>query len=346
MEIKEPPAAEKLLNFDIVILHGEEEMGIQLALQQILSSKPQDGMAGMNLTRLDGQTVGKNDLHNHLNLLPFGAEKRLVVIDNALAQAKSKEEQDEFIRLLDSLPPTTRLVMVISDEWVREKGKRIWQSLHKQTWLTKWLAENKNKTVMLDFNLPTAQAMIGWVEAEVKRQGGTIDSRASRELANAMGTETLLISHEIEKLLIYTERQRPITVEDVRELCTPIDREDIFAMTDAIAQGDARTALRLLDISLKNQTEPAIFSMIVAHFRNLIIYSEMAADGFSAKDIALEYRKPDFVVVKMIQQSRRFTMNRLEEIYQRLADLDIQLKDNRMPPDLALELFVGEMDRK
>ena len=40
---------------------------------------------------------------------------------------------------------------------------------------------------------------------------------------------------EIEKLLIYTERQRPITVEDVRELCVPLEREDIFAMTDAIA---------------------------------------------------------------------------------------------------------------
>ena len=51
---------------------------------------PADGMAGLNLSRLDGQTVSKNDLHNHLHLLPFGAEKRLVILDNALAQAKYK----------------------------------------------------------------------------------------------------------------------------------------------------------------------------------------------------------------------------------------------------------------
>ena len=47
---------------------------------------------------------------------------------------------------------------------------------------------------MLDFNLPSAQAMVGWIETETKRQGGTIDSRASRELANAMGMETRLAS--------------------------------------------------------------------------------------------------------------------------------------------------------
>jgi DNA polymerase III subunit delta len=343
MEMTESAAAEKLLDQDVIILHGEEEVALQLTLRQILAGVPQDGTADLNLSRLDGLTVSNDDLHNHLHLLPFGAEKRLAILDNAFAQAKTKEDQQEFIRLLDSLPPTTRLVLVIPDEWVRERKEWIWRVLKKQPWLTSWISEHQQTAIMLDFRLPSAREMNAWIKDEVTRQSGAIDDSANRELALFVGTETLLASREIEKLLIHTERKRPITVQDVRELCVPLEREDIFAMTDAIAEGNTRTALRLLDISLKNQPEPVILTMIVGQFRQLIVALEMAADGISYDQIGQEMKKPGFVVEKLVRQARRFGMPRLEEIFQQLADLDAQIKDNRMPADLALEMFVAQM---
>ena len=151
---------------------------------------------------------------------------------------------------------------------------------------------------------------------------------------------------EIEKLLTYTNREKAVTSEDVREVSSPVDREDIFAMVDAIASGDAKTALRLLDISLQKQPEPIVFAMIVGQFRQLIIAAEMVAERRSAIEIAREVKKPDFVGSKLINQVRRFTQAELEDIYQRLVLLDMQIKDYRMPSDLALELFVAEMARK
>jgi len=117
-------------------------------------------------------------------------------------------------------------------------------------------------------------------------------------------------------------------------------------MTDAIAQGNAHLALRLLDISLNNQPEAVILTMIVGHFRQLIIALEMNAEGLSSEQIGHELNKPEFVAQKLVRQSQRFTMARLEEIYQRLEELDEQIKDSRIPPDLALQLFVAELARK
>lgn len=329
----------------ILILHGEEEMAIQLVLQQILADFARDGMADLNLSRLDGKMVSWNDLHNHLHLLPFGVEKRLVILENPLSLVKNKEDQEKFIQLLDTLPPTTRLVMVIPDEWIRIQKKWLWQSLKPNHWLMDWLAQNSAKAILQEFHLPVIQKMNDWIDAEVKRQGGTIEGQACRELSSAFGTETRLLSREIEKLLIFTERKRPITVTDVRELCVPLDREDIFAMMDAIASGDARSALRLLDISLQNQPEPVILSMIVNHFRQLIIAAEMSSERSSYAEIGRELNRPEFVAEKLVLQSRRFKGDRLEEIYQRLVDLDEDIKDNRTPGDLALELFVAELAR-
>jgi DNA polymerase III subunit delta len=338
-------ALEKLFNTHILILHGEEEMAIQLTLQQLLADFSRAGMADLNLSRLDGKTVSRSDLHNHLHLLPFGVEKRLVILENPLSLAKNKEEQENFIHLLDALPPTTRLVLVIPDETIRVQGKTVWQTLKPNHWLMDWLAQNMGKAVLKDFRLPGIHEMNGWIDAEVKRQGGTIEDQACRELVSAFGTETRLLSGEIEKLLIFTERKRPITVTDVRELCIPLEREDIFAMTDAIALGDARTALRLLDISLQNQPEPVILIMIVNHFRQLMVTSELSQEGNSFEEIGREIKKPDFITRKLVAQSRRFTMARLEQIYQRLVEVDEQINDSRTPADLALEMFVAELAR-
>ncbi len=338
--------AEKLRSSNIVILHGDEEIAIQQAVQLLLPSVQSGGMAELNLSRLDGRSVTKNELHNHLHLLPFGAERRLVILTYALAQVKTKDDQEEFSKLLDSLPPTTQLVMLIPDSEIFERGQKKWQVLSKQKWLSDWWAINEEKVFIQHSRLPNPHEMTGWILREVQRLDGEIESRAAADLANALGNDTLLVSKEIEKLLIYTARERAITLADVRELCSPIDREDIFAMVDAIASGNAKTAMRLLDISLQKQPEPMVFAMIVGHFRQLIVAAEMVSERRSAEEIARELRKPDFVGDKLVNQVRRFSLPELEDIYQRLVLLDMQIKNSRMPPDLALELFVAEMARK
>ena len=338
--------AERLCSSNIVILHGDEEIAIQQAIQLLLPSVQSGGMAEFNLSPLDGRSVTKNELHDHLHLLPFGAERRLVILTHALAQVKTKDEQEEFGKLLDFFPPTTQLVMLIPDSEVTEKGQKKWQVLSKHKWLTEWLATNEEKVFIQHFRLPNPREMTDWILKEVQRLDGKIESRAAADLANSLGNDTLLVSKEIEKLLIYTARERAITPADVRELCSPVDREDIFAMVDAIASGNAKTAMRLLDISLQKQPEPMVFGMIVGHFRQLIIAAEMVSERCSAEEIAREVKKPDFVGRKLVDQVRRFSQSELDEIYQRLVLLDMQIKDNRMPPDLALELFVAEMAKR
>jgi DNA polymerase-3 subunit delta len=332
--------AEKLRRANIVVLHGDEEVAIQQAVQFLLSSVQSGGMAEFNLSQLDGRSITKNELHNHLHLLPFGSERRLVILTHALTQMKTKDMQEEFAELLDSLPPTTQLVMLIPDSEISERGQKKWQVLSKHKWLSDWLATNEEMVYFQHFRLPNPHEMTGWILQEAQRLDGKIESRAAADLANALGNDTLLVNKEIDKLLIYTARERAITPEDVRELCSPVDR------VDAIASGNANTALRLLDISLQKQPEPLVFAMIVGHFRQLIIAAEMVLEGRSAMEIAREVRKPDFVGSKLVNQVRRFTLTELEDIYQRLVLLDMQIKDNRMPPDLALELFVAEMARK
>jgi len=335
----------KECNAQICILHGEDEVAIQREVQRHLNERPKDSLAELNLTRLDGQQTNLAELANNLNTLPFGEGGRMVVVSHALELAKSEAAREELLKMLENLPESSIVIFIIPDELKYFKGKKGWVNLEKAGWLTEWAAKHGEQAKIKTYSLPTIYTMPKWVQEEAELQGGKIEQGAAIELANALGNDTMLVSQEISKLITYTGGQRAISSEDVRLLCSPVAREDIFALTDAIASGDARTAMRLLDISLQNQPEVSVFAMIVRHFRQLLTAAEMVSEGSNAEQVRSELRTFDFVAEKLVRQARRFTLEQLEQIFQRLDRLDEEMKDGRTPADLALQLFVAEMAR-
>jgi DNA polymerase-3 subunit delta len=337
---------EEIKDIHIFILHGDEEVGIRLALQKYLDEVQQNGMADFNLSRLDGRLITQNDLHDHLNQLPFGSGQRLVILTHALSMVKSEAGQKDFIGLLDGLAPTTKLVMVIEDSYRYAKGKTSWEILTKERWFTQWLENHKGYFTLQEYISPKQHEMQEWINMETERRGGKIDSRAAQDLAIDTGTDTMLASQEIGKLITYVGNGNLIKDEDVRLLCNPVDREDIFGLVDAIAEGKADVALRLLDISLQKQSDNNVFPMIVRHFRLLIITKEILEEGGNLQTVENILKAWDWLAKKYMSQARRFTQGQLDEIYQRLNRLDMQLKDSRISPDLAMELFVADLARK
>ena len=331
---------------NIILLHGDEQVGMRAALQEIVEAQPESGMAELNLIRLDGGNVSLSDVANHLQLLPLGVEGRLVILNNALALARSKEEQQKFIGLLDHLPPTTTVVLVIEDSQFTKKGQKFWAAFEKERWFKDWLGDNTNKVWVQEFLRPSPREMAHWLIETAGVMDAKLDPQAAFELANAVGNDTLLAHLELYKLQTYTAGERSITSEDVRLLVSPVGREDIFALVDAIAEGNAKTALKLLEVSLQKQPAPILFSMIARQFRLLITAAEIVSEGGSLQTVQHEMNLADWLAEKYIRQARRFNLPGLESIYQHLSALDAQIKESHIQDELALEMFVAQMAKK
>jgi len=331
---------------NIVLLHGDEQVGMRAALEEIMKAQPESGMADLNLIHLDGGSVSLSDVANHLQLLPLGAEGRLVILNNALALARSKEEQQKFIGLLDHIPPTTTVVLVIEDSQFTRKGQKFWAAMEKERWFKDWLGDNKNRVWVQEFLRPAPREMAPWLIKTAGAMDAKLDPQAAFELANAVGNDTLLAHTELFKLRTYTNGERSITSEDVRLLVSPVGREDIFALVDAIAEGNAKTALKLLEVSLQKQPAPMLFSMIARQFRFLITAAEIINEEGSLQTVQQEMNIADWLAEKYMRQARRFNLPELEGIYQRLSALDAQMKGSHIPDELALEMFVAQMARK
>lgn len=330
----------------ILLLHGEEQVGLQAALQEVIHSQSAGEMTDLNLTRLDGGKSSLSEVANHVQLLPLGAEGRLVIIRDPLKLVKSKEDQEKFIGLLDHLPPTTRLVLVVEDFQITRQGQKFWVVLDKERWFKAWLGENKEKVKAKEFINPSPREMAAWVIKTAEEMGAKLEEQAAFELTNAVGNDTLLANQELLKLQTYTAGERAITAEDVRLLVSPVGREDIFALADAIAEGNAKIALKLLEVSLQKQPVAMLFPMIVRQFRLLIVAAEIVSEGGTLQTVQHEMNIAEWLAQKYMRQARRFSLPELEGIYQRLAALDAQMKESHIPDELALEMFVVQMAKK
>src|SRR5512146_2702001 len=100
----------------------------------ILERMGDPGLAELNTTHLDGRTASEEDLRTAALAPPFLANRRLVILANPLNRLGTPASRERFIRLLDGLPASTALFLVIEDH----KTYKGWEVLKEDQWLVKW----------------------------------------------------------------------------------------------------------------------------------------------------------------------------------------------------------------
>jgi len=323
----------------LFILHGDDTHAMRAYVQALVDKMGDPAMADLNTTRLDGRQAADEALRSAVGALPFLTDRRLVIVEHPLARMTSETARAAFRKLLDGLPPTTALVLLIDDEPApgRDGG---WRTINEKHWLTRWATHKDEKTGIDNtkrahiqtFRLPGPAEMPGWITPE-----------ASRALAAEMGSDTEQASREIEKLLTYVDYRRPVEEEDVALLTAPSGAASIFEMVDAMGMGDAPRALRVLHQLLEESEPIAIFAMMVRQFRLLLVTREALDEGLPPGDTLTRFEvKSSYQWNKLTQQARRYTAAQLAQIYHQLLDLDEQMKSSASADNaIALETFVA-----
>ena len=157
-----------------------------------------------------------------------------------------------------------------------------------------------------------------------------------------VGADTRQAAQEISKLLAYVNWARPIKVADVEAVSIVTAEPDIFAMVDALASGNGKSAQKLLHRLLENEDAFSVWGMVVRQFRLLLLAREVidhAADSVKWSSIG----RSQFVAGKVFSQAKRFSLPALEKIYHKLLEIDEAAKTSQVTLDLAMETLVVEL---
>jgi len=322
----------------VTILHGDDEYEISRSVSAIAGLMGDPSLADLNITHLDGAGASLDEIRNNASTLPFLAERRMVILAHPLARG-SKALSDKMPAMLNDLPESAALVLVVNDSFER----RDWVNLPAKHWLRTWAESAGKRAALFTRQLPKGEEMPAWILQRARSLKGQFEPLAAAELAGYVGNDTRIAALEVEKLLTYVDYKRPVNPDDVHLLTVTTNSINIFDMVDAVAQQNSRSAVRLLHRLLEQQEPISLFFMIVRQFRLLIQAREILDEGGSAKQIEDDMRQHPFVAKKLAEQARRFSMARLEAIYRRLFEMDEAMKTSQVSLELSLDTFIASL---
>jgi len=331
------------------ILYGTDDFSLREEMERIKAGLGDGESLASNTTLFDGQRLGLNQLMDACMALPFLGSHRLVVVQGLLARFDRREkgsaEQGEgnasasrgsaaskewsaLVERVAGLPPTTVLVLV---DGQIGKGNVLLKKLAP-------LAEVK------EFPSLKGAALRQWIERRVKQEGGSISPEAVRLLASLVGDNLWVLASEIDKLISYT-LQQAIDVGDVEAVVSYAREANVFAMVDALLERRASTSASLLHQLLQEGAPaPYLIFMVTRQLRMLVQVKELDVKGLPNSQIkSVLGVTSDYVLGKAVEQAKRYSMQRLEQVYHSLLDTDLSIKRGVYGGELALDLLVAEL---
>jgi DNA polymerase III subunit delta len=343
------------------LLHGPDEFAGTEFLDELKAKMGDPSLASFNTTVLDGRTASLPDVRAICDTLPFLTARRLVIVEGWLTRlvgkaeaadaAEADDEADdaagsaaapqpqrgggpketlkELATYLPNLPESTALVLVEKREL--PKGNVVLKTASGAGWAFVKL-----------FDLPKGKELVEWIRKRAKKEGGDFSREAAQALAD-VENDPRGLGNEIDKLLTYVDRARPVELDDVEALTPAGGEAIIWDVVDAIGQRRGPQAMRGLHKLLESAEPLYVLSMIVRQYRLLLLVKEQLVARAGEADIARTLGQKPYTVGKIAAQARHYELDGLERIYRRLLDYDVDIKTGQMEASAALDTLVGAL---
>lgn len=258
------------------------------------------------------------------------SNKNFVDLRNPLSLTAVNQEKLRDI-LKQQVEKSPDCVVVVSQLDIKDKKSK----------LLKYL---KEKTQSQELKKLDGARLKTWIASQVAGQSENklkIHPAAVEKLVLITQGDLWKLNSEIKKLVNFQETGE-ITVVEVNQLCQGEAETKIFDLVDAIAQRNQARANELVYHLLEaGENEFYLFTMLLFQFRNLLRVKDCQKKGiFSPQAISKSLNIHPYVVTKALNQLRNFSLDKLKEIYDLAAQLDVQVKTGEKSMQECLTYFI------
>lgn len=317
-------------------------------------------LAGLNMVELDGPQTSAADILGQASMMPFLAERRLIIVygylghlEKRMAASKSAEsaahaEAAQFLAGLADIPESADLALV---EPSLDKRRAPWRGVTpgKRSAAVAGLQDliRDKRVVLEEPKTPDARSLPGWIAETAKARGIAIEPRAVQLLATFVGTNLRQLSNELDKLATYAAG-RAITPDDVHLLVSDASEAMIWTLTDALSQRNARNAMQALHALRRGDANAFyLLTMIARQYRIMLkVKDAMRGAGRANEfDIAKQIGEKPFPVKKAMQQAVSYGESDLVDVLDRLLTSDFAMKTGA-DPDAEIDLLIAELTQR
>ena len=203
---------------------------------------------------------------------------------------------------------------------------------------------------IIEFARVEESEAVRWVLDAAAMQQVKLDQDAAREMVDALGGDMMMLSGELEKLILYVGEKKRIALGDVETMVLAAKQRTLYELTDAITLHDRPRALEVLDaiITTGDGDEAAIghLYMLAKTFRQMLVISEHnVRDSRALWQVLWQgFRVPPFAAEDIIKQARRYKSRReLTRAVRLIAKADLALRSNAPSKRMVLENLILDL---
>lgn len=182
--------------------------------------------------------------------------------------------------------------------------------------------------------LDTDQKLEDVVLAAMKEAGLAIEPAALAEAVSRLGSDRGVTRRELEKLALYAQGERSVTVAHVRAVMGDESELRMEEVCDAAGEGDYVRLDRQLSRLWASGTSPvAVIRMALAHFQRVLLTRAKADEGAPIGEVMKSLRPPVHFQRQdsFRAQATRISRAQLEQALEALYEAEILCKTTAVP---------------
>lgn len=306
----------------VEVLYGTESFLINEYLEKIKRERQIENIIKYNLEETTLMDIIEDALYIDL----FNNDKMIIVYNSYFLNDLSMDTtilEDYFNHKNEKT-----LLFFISDKEKLDERKKIVKLFKK---------ENKIK----QFNKLEEKTLEEKIKEKLKSQNFEIDFLALKELINRCKNNYQDILNEINKLILYKDNEKNITIEDVKKVVSKPLEDNIFKLLGAITENNKKQIFDIYEDILNTGEDPIkILVMIANEFR--LIYEVKIMNNLNEQELSTIMKIHPYRIKKAKEKTYSYTKEKLEIILNKLSDLDYNIKSGNVDKYAGLELFLIE----
>lgn len=317
---------------NVYLFYGPEAYIRKSALATMQKKMLMPGLESLNCTFMQSPTA--QQIIENCETLPMMGDWRLVVVQgldllesgNVKDEAQElKEEAQESAALcayLTRVPQTTCLVFECETPDKRKKLCRMLMKL----------------PGAVSFDTLSDARLTQWMNQTLKPLGKKMDAQACAQLAFTSGRDLKMLHGELQKLAAYTGDRTTITQEDIERVATHTAECTVFAMVDALVDGQAQQAFSLLSVLLeRGERRLGVLALITRQYRQMMYAKDMMDSRMPQPQMMKALGVPSFALNKLMRRAGRRTMEQLRGQLELCVQTDYDIKRGAVREEAGLD---------
>lgn len=217
----------------------------------------------------------------------------------------------------------------------------LWED-QKVSSITKYVKFFKSKKLLEEYNKLTKPSFNKYARELCLEYNLSIDNQLINTLSNYSNYSVERLENSIKKIKLLSNSET-VTKNEIDSIVVDTLEQDIWILLDEMNSSQGKPLLVLERILKQGIDSKYILPMIARNLRLITLTKYLITNSSSFSEIASLLKIPPFTVRPLVEASNKYDWEQIKSKYEKLSNLDYEIKIGKIDSKLGLTLFCTTM---